>query len=177
MGFLQDMAMEIENYLAEHVRVEFVDWTLPSNTKTFNVGDIASFNLLVTNNGYLQLVDVRITIWGSDYAEVSANLGIQFLDSVISWAPEILPHSSTTLNEVQVRAKASTSIEKMPQTTTTSPPIINAGVTAYYVEIPRLLVRPPYIGWADQAVPQLLVTDGPKTALRVEILPQEGTKE
>ncbi len=164
---MQDMAIEIENYLAEHVRVEFVDWTLPSNTKTFNVGDVASFNLLVTNKGYLQLVDDMITISGSDYAQVSgSNLGNQFLDSVQRMFPEILPHSSTTWNDVQVRAMVSTSIEG----------IINAGITAYYVEIPRLLVRPPYIGWGDNPVPHLPVTDGPKTALRVEILPQERTK-
>ena len=82
MGIFEDMIAEIEAYPANHVVIEVFDVSLDGDV--LNVGETGFFKVRVTNNGPLDLTNVKLKVDGRNGVNVRAGLGLPFESQFIS---------------------------------------------------------------------------------------------
>jgi hypothetical protein len=108
MPFINDFAAAIDSYATGNCKTEIVNFSIVAGGATINVGEIFQFQVKVTNESVLDMINVKVQALASTYADVSLAAGA-FGSSALSGAFNLQAHQSHTTGFFRGKAKARTS--------------------------------------------------------------------
>jgi hypothetical protein len=129
---LQDLLNAIDTYPADNVTIQIINFEEPGGH--INAGEVCTFDVRVTNNGQLDMRNLRLHVQGSQWTSVKRLPTDSFGSYFISGARDVDAHTAVTFGRFRMRADQGT-----PDGGTSNEELISAHISSYDAGLDHIL--------------------------------------